>query len=124
MSKEEKQFENGNINVVKTFKYGMTAMLQMSAQTAYMLLGKSLINESVPVSYEQAFSDYLSTKMKTLRSSETSVTTSRNRITPRKKFHPHHLENLKSTTAKYSTVYNKGSNHIFIRLRLSRDVLS
>jgi hypothetical protein len=41
MSKEEKQFENGNINVVKTFKYGMTAMLQMSAQTDYMLLGKS-----------------------------------------------------------------------------------
>jgi len=115
MTTEEKQFEKGNINVVKTFKYGMTAMLQIqsSAQTDYMLLGKSLINESVSVTYEQTFSDYLSTKMKTLRSSEMSVTTRRNSVTSQKNFHPYHLENLISPRAKYANVYNKGSNHIF-----------
>jgi hypothetical protein len=126
MSTEEKQFENGNINVVTTFKYGMTAKLHIhsSAQTDYMLLGKSLINEGVSVSYEQTFSDYLSTKMKTLRSSETSVTTRRNSVTSQKNFHPYHLKNLKSTRAKYANVYNKGSNHIFLRLRLLGNVLS
>jgi len=69
---QQKQFENGNINVLKTFKYGMTAMLQIqsSAQTDYLLLGKTLINESVSVCYEQTLSDYLSTKIRTLRSSE------------------------------------------------------
>jgi len=38
MSTEEKQLKNVNINVVKTFKYGTTAMLQIqsSAQTDYM----------------------------------------------------------------------------------------
>jgi hypothetical protein len=93
----------------------MTAMPQIhsSAQTYYMLLGKSLINERVSVSYEQTFSDYLSTKMKTLRSSETSVTTRRNSVTLQKNFHPYHLENLKSPRAKYANVYNKGSNHTF-----------
>jgi hypothetical protein len=125
MSTEEKQFKNGSINVVRAFKHGMTAILQIysPAQTDYMQIGKSFINESMSVSYEQTFSDYLSTKMKTLSSSETSVTTRRNSVTSQKKFHPYHFENLKSPRAKYA-VYNKGSNHIFLRLRLLGNVLS
>jgi hypothetical protein len=116
MTTEERQFENGNINVVTTFKYGMTAMpqIQSSAQTDYMLLGKYIINENVSVTYEQTFSDYLSTKVKTLRSSEMSVTTRRNSVTSQKNFHPYHLENLKSPIAKHANVYNTGSDHVFV----------